>query len=70
MDILPVQASAIACERLFSSKETCTPCQSCINPELMEALQTLKFSFHSETLDLTKHVEDTFYLSDNEQNTE
>jgi hypothetical protein len=67
MDILPAQASAVACERLFSSgKETCTPRRNRINPDLMEALQTLKFSFRSEDLDLTKHVEDTLYL--NEQN--
>ena len=72
MDILPVQASAVGCEQLFSSgKETCTPRQNHINPDLMEALQTLKFSFHSETLNLTKRMEDTLYLSDNgEQNVE
>ena len=65
MDVLPAQASAVACEQLFSSsKETCTPRQNRINPDLMEALQTLKFSFRSETLDLTKHVEDTLYLLD------
>ena len=33
----------------------------------MEALQTLKFSFRSDTLDLTKHVEDTLYLFDNSE---
>ena len=65
MDILPAQASAVACERLFSSsKETCTPRRNRINPGLMEALQTLKFSFCSGILDLTKHVEDTLYLFD------
>lgn len=65
MDVLPAQASAVACERLFSSsKETCTPRRNRITPELMEALQILKFSFHSDNLDLSKHVEDTFYHSD------
>jgi hypothetical protein len=64
-DILPVQASAVACERLFSSsKEMCTPRRNRINPELMEALQTLKFSFRSGSLDLSKHIEDTLYLFD------
>ncbi|KAF9644292.1 hypothetical protein BDM02DRAFT_3122183 [Thelephora ganbajun] len=68
MDILPAQASAVACQRLFSSsKETCTPRRNRINSDLMEAL--LKFSFRSETLDLTKPVEDTLYLFDEgEQN--
>lgn len=51
MDILPTQASSVSCERLFSSsKETCTPRRNRISPELMEALQTLKFSFHSGTI--------------------
>ncbi|KAF9649294.1 hypothetical protein BDM02DRAFT_3078770, partial [Thelephora ganbajun] len=48
MDILPAQASAVARERLFlSSKGTCTPRRNRINPDLMEALQTPKFSFCS-----------------------
>jgi len=63
MDILLVQASAVACERLFpSSKETCTPRRNRINPDLMEALQILKFSFRSGALDLAGHVDDTLYL--------
>jgi hypothetical protein len=45
MDILPIQASAVPCERVFSSgKETMTACRNCISGELMEALQLLKFS--------------------------
>lgn len=60
MDILPAQASAVACERLFSSsKETCTPRRNRINPDLMEALQTLKFSFRSNTLNLTENMNST-----------
>ena len=35
--------------------------------DLMEVLQTLKFSFCSDTLDLTKHVEDTLYLFNNSE---
>lgn len=59
MDILPAQASAVPCERLFSSgKETCTPRRNRIKPELMEALQTLKFSFRSTALTLTKDIDD------------
>lgn len=57
MDVLPAQASAVACERLFSSSaETCTQRQNRIGPELMEALQTLKYSFRSDGLDLAKPV--------------
>lgn len=45
MDILPIQASAVPCERVFSSsKETMTARRSRISAELMEALQLLKFS--------------------------
>lgn len=45
MDLLPIQGSAVPCERVFSSaKETMTTRRSRIRPELMEALQMLKFS--------------------------
>jgi hypothetical protein len=45
MDILPIQASAVPCERVFSSaKETTTDRRNKISAELMEALQILKFS--------------------------
>lgn len=45
MDVLPIQGSAVPCERVFSSaKETTTPRRNRISPELMEALQVLKFS--------------------------
>ena len=45
MDILPIQGSAVPCERVFSSgKETTTARRNRIGPELMEALQMLKFA--------------------------
>jgi hypothetical protein len=45
LDVLPIQASSVPCERVFSSgKETTTPRRSRISPDLMEALQVLKFS--------------------------
>jgi hypothetical protein len=48
MDILPIQASAVPCERVFSSaKETTTPRRNRISPELMEMLQILKFSIRN-----------------------
>jgi hypothetical protein len=44
LDILPVQASAVPCERVFSSsKETCTDRRNRILPKLLEALQFRKF---------------------------
>ena len=48
MDILPIQASAVPCERVFSSaKETMTLRRSRLGPDLMEALQMLKFSLRN-----------------------
>ena len=45
MDIVPIQASAVPCERVFSSaKETVTARRNRVSAELMEALQMLKFS--------------------------
>ena len=54
MDYLPVQASSVPCERVFSSSaETDTRRRSCICPLTMEALQMLKFSLRKERLDFT-----------------
>jgi len=45
MDILPIQASSVPCERVFSSsKETITARRNSLGPCLVEALQFLKFS--------------------------
>ena len=45
MDIIPIPGSAVPCERVFSSaKETVSPRHNRIQPNLMEALQLLKFS--------------------------
>ena len=67
MDVLPVQASSVPCEHLFSSgKETCTARRNRIQPKLMEALQALKLSAHNNTLNLTEQLLDGFYpLEDN-----
>ena len=49
MDYLPIQASSVPCERIFSSaKETDTTRRNRIRPVLMEALQTLKFSLKKD----------------------
>ncbi|KAF8958264.1 hypothetical protein BDZ97DRAFT_64455 [Flammula alnicola] len=51
MDVLPAQASAVPCERIFSSsKETCTLRRNRISRVLLEALQVLKFSYRSDRL--------------------
>lgn len=56
LDILPIQASAVPCERVFSSsKETCTARRSHIDPDLMEALQLLKYHVRKgESLSFTE----------------
>ena len=55
MDILPIQASAVPCERIFSSaKETMAARRNRIFPDLMEALQLLKFTLRNgRSLDFT-----------------
>jgi hypothetical protein len=55
MDILPIQASSVPCERVFSSsKETTTARRNKLGPELVEALQILKFEHkHNKTLNFT-----------------
>lgn len=51
MDVLPAQALAIPCERVFSlSKETCSLRCNRICPELLEALQALKFAHKKKCL--------------------
>ena len=52
MDILPIQASSVPCERVFSSsKETTTPRRNKLKPDLVEALQLLKYDRkHGSTL--------------------
>jgi hAT family C-terminal dimerisation region len=45
MDILPIQASSVPCERVFSSsKQTITARRNQLSPQLVETLQLLKFS--------------------------
>ena len=54
LDYLSIQASSVPCERVFSSaKETDTQKCNRIHPVLMEALQTLKFSFKKGRFNFT-----------------
>lgn len=57
MDVLPAQASAVPCERVFSSsKETCTLRRNLISRPLLEALQVLKYSYRSERLSFVEEM--------------
>ncbi|KAJ2927910.1 hypothetical protein H1R20_g9190, partial [Candolleomyces eurysporus] len=57
MDILPAQASAVCCERVFSSsKETCTLRRARLQPNMLEALQMLKYSFRQARLSFTDNI--------------
>ena len=54
LDYLPIQASSVPSERIFSSSaETDTKRRNRIHPVLIEALQMLKFSFKQRRLDFT-----------------
>lgn len=56
MDYLPIQASAVPCERVFSSSaETDTKKRNRISPLLMEALQMLKYRFKKDRLNFMEH---------------
>jgi hypothetical protein len=55
LNFIPIQASAVPSERMFSSSaETDTKKRNRINPVLMEALQMLKFAIKQSRLDFTK----------------
>jgi len=54
MDYVPIQASSVLCERIFSSSaETTTKRRNRISPVLMEALQMLKFHLKQDRLNFT-----------------
>ena len=56
MDYLPIQASAVPCERVFSSSaKTDTKKRNRISPLLMEALQMLKYRFKKDRLNFMEH---------------
>jgi len=55
MDYLPIQASAIPCEHIFSlSTETDTKRRNRIGPLMMEVLQMLKFHLKKSHLNFTE----------------
>ena len=56
LDVLPVQASSVPCERIFSSsKETCTLRRNLLSAALLEVLQVLKYLYKQERLDFMSH---------------
>ena len=57
IDILPVQASAVSCERIFSSsKETCALRRNLLSSTLLEVLQVLKHIYKQGHLDFTSDL--------------
>jgi hypothetical protein len=55
MDYLPIQATSVPCERVFSScAETDTKRRNRISPLLMEALQMLKFHLKKKRISFTE----------------
>jgi len=60
LDVLPVQASAVPCEHVFSSgKETDAARWSNLSPDMMERLQILKYLFREERLSFENDWMDT-----------
>ncbi|KZP07600.1 hypothetical protein FIBSPDRAFT_711293, partial [Athelia psychrophila] len=54
LNVLPVQASAVPCERVFSSSKLMDEShRSNLSPFLMEMLQILKYRFRKERLSFT-----------------
>ncbi|KZT51672.1 hATC-domain-containing protein, partial [Calocera cornea HHB12733] len=67
MDYLPIQASAVPSERVFSSsKETDTKRRNRLSPALMEALQLLKYLLKKERLDFLQDLRDDVIQDDEE----
>jgi hypothetical protein len=53
-----IQASAVLCEQVFSSSaETDTKKRNRIRPELMEAIQVLKFALKKSRLNFMAHLQ-------------
>lgn len=69
MDLLPVQATSVPCERVFSaSKETATARRNRLAPKIMEATQILKFQAkYKRELSFTEGLEEKDQLHDLEE---
>lgn len=54
MDYLPIQASSVPCERVFSSSaETDTVRRNRLTPVMFEALQMTKYAIWNDLMDFT-----------------
>lgn len=65
IDILPIPASSVSCERLFSrAKLTSTDRRSRLGPDLFEALECLKYNWKDKVVDYARanaqEVEEVF----------
>lgn len=74
LDYLPIQASSVPSERVFSSSaETDTKRRNRIHPILMEALQMLKFSLKQQRLNFMEgwavSVDELEYYADDNEDT-
>jgi hAT family C-terminal dimerisation region len=59
MTVLAVPATSVPSERVFSSSgRTDTPSRNRLSPIMMEALQTLKFTFRNRALDFGRAMRD------------
>ncbi|KAL1691529.1 hypothetical protein GGG16DRAFT_53319, partial [Schizophyllum commune] len=57
LDVMPAQASAVPCERVFSSsKETDALRRANLSPKLMEHLQILKYIFRGDRLNFMSEL--------------
>ncbi|TFY55049.1 hypothetical protein EVJ58_g8494 [Rhodofomes roseus] len=66
MDYLPIQATSVPWERLFSSSANMdTPKRNHIGPQLMEALQVLKYLIKRNRLSFMRHLQSLSNLVDN-----
>jgi hypothetical protein len=60
MEVLPAQAPSVACERISSlSKGACTARRNKLSPDMIEALQQLKYSFREDhqSPDFARHLQ-------------
>ncbi len=52
LDILPIPASSVACERLFSrAKQVATPRRTRLDPEIFEAIEALHYHWKRDLVD-------------------
>ena len=57
LDVLPVQASSVPCEEVFSSsKETTTQRRLQMSPDLLSELQMIKFAYKQDRLSFTSSL--------------